>query len=150
MKVNLQYGTAVLPVDIDAPHVTVLKPQFVEGLPHEAESFREAVGAPINAAPLKTLIKADDRVAIVIPDITRPLPSDKLLPWLMEELAHVPKSNFTIINGTGSHRVNTPQELMRMVGPGSSRITESLTTMHMIAQRSLWLAKVLRRRCLPQ
>ena len=52
----------------------------------------------------------------MIPDITRPLPSDRLLPWLFAELSHVPAENFTIINGTGSHRPNTPAELERMVG----------------------------------
>ncbi|MEJ7615592.1 MAG: nickel-dependent lactate racemase [Pyrinomonadaceae bacterium] len=117
MKVHLQYGTAGLAVDIPSENVTVLTPQFVAGLPDEAESFRQAVRAPINAPPLKDLIEARDRVAVVIPDITRPLPSDRLLPWLFAELAHVPAENFTIINGTGSHRANTAEELARMVGP---------------------------------
>ncbi|MFN8001636.1 MAG: lactate racemase domain-containing protein [Acidobacteriota bacterium] len=62
------------------------------------------------------MINASDRVAVVIPDITRPLPNDRLLPWLFAELAHVPTENFVIINGTGSHRVNTPEELAGMVG----------------------------------
>ena len=56
-----------------------------------------------------------ERVAIVIPDITRPLPSDRLLPWLFEELGHVPDGNFTIVNGTGSHRANTEDELARII-----------------------------------
>lgn len=115
-KINLQYGTTGLPVDLPSANVTLLTPKFVPGLPDEAESFRAAVRAPINSAPLKHLIHAGDRVAVVIPDITRPLPSDRLLPWLFAELAHVPTENFTIINGTGSHRVNTPEELARMVG----------------------------------
>jgi nickel-dependent lactate racemase len=55
-------------------------------------------------------------VAIVIPDITRPLPTDRLLPWLFAELTHVPPKHVVIVNGTGSHRVNTPDELRAMVG----------------------------------
>jgi nickel-dependent lactate racemase len=39
------------------------------------------------------------------------------LPWIFSERAHVPARNFTIVNGTGSHRVNTPGELAGMVGP---------------------------------
>lgn len=115
-KVDLQYGTSSLAVDIASANVTVLTPRFVRGLPDEAEGFRQAVRAPIDSAPLKEIIRAGDRVAVVIPDITRPLPSDRLLPWLFAELAHVPAENFTIINGTGSHRANTPEELERMVG----------------------------------
>ena len=71
---------------------------------------------PIGARPLRDLVGARDRVAVVIPDITRPLPTDRLLPWLFAELPHVPAQNVTIINGTGSHRANTPAELERMVG----------------------------------
>jgi len=55
-------------------------------------------------------------VAVVIPDLTRPLPSERLLPWLFEELAHVPPERVAIVNGTGSHRANTPDELLSMVG----------------------------------
>lgn len=116
MKIHLQYGTAGLAIDVPSENVTVLAPQFVAGLPDEAEVFRQTVRTPINAAPLKDLIDARDRVAVVIPDITRPLPSDRLLPWLFAELAHVRSENFTIINGTGSHRANTAEELERMVG----------------------------------
>jgi nickel-dependent lactate racemase len=53
---------------------------------------------------------------VVIPDLTRPLPSDRLLPWLLEELAHVRPERLAIVNGTGSHRANTPEELASMVG----------------------------------
>jgi nickel-dependent lactate racemase len=115
-KVHLQYGTSGLEIEIDAPNVTVVEPRYVPGLPDEAAAFQQAARAPIGTKPLRELVKAGDRVAIVIPDITRPLPTDRLLPWLFEELAHVPAANFVIVNGTGSHRGNTPAELEKMVG----------------------------------
>ena len=34
----------------------------------------------------------------------------------MAELAHVPRENFVIVNGTGSHRANTHDELVQMLG----------------------------------
>ena len=52
----------------------------------------------------------------MIPDITRPLPTDRLLRWVFAELAHVPPEHVVIVNGTGSHRANTPDELRAMVG----------------------------------
>ena len=67
------------------------------------------------------MIAADDKVAVVIPDITRALPSDRLLPWLFEELHHVPAENFTIVLGTGTHRPNTPDEIEAMVGEKIAR-----------------------------
>jgi nickel-dependent lactate racemase len=118
MRVHLQYGREGLDVEIPGRNVTVVEPRFVAGLPDEAAAFREAVRHPIEARPLRDVVKATDRVAVVIPDLTRPLPSDRLLPWLFEELSHVPAGRFTIVNGTGSHRTNTPEELRSMVGPG--------------------------------
>jgi lactate racemase len=94
----------------------VITPRFVAGLPDEAEAFRTAVRAPIGGKPLRQTVGAGDRVAVVIADITRPLPSERLLPWLFAELAHVPPERITIVNGTGSHRVQTPAELEQMVG----------------------------------
>ena len=116
MNIHLQYGTAGLSVDLPSDTVTVLAPKFIEGLPDEAGAFRDAVRKPIGSKPLKELIGARDKVAVVIPDITRPLPTARLLPWLFAELSHVPAENFCIINGTGSHRENTPKELEAMVG----------------------------------
>jgi nickel-dependent lactate racemase len=116
LETRLQYGTVELPVEIPSSDVIVLRTKHEEGLPDEAAAFREAVRDPIGSAPLKEVVGATDRVAVVIPDITRPLPSDRLLPWLFEELSHVPPENFTIVNGTGSHRPNTEEELAAMVG----------------------------------
>ena len=116
MKTHLQYGRDGLEVELPSGLITVLAPRFLPGLPDEAATFREAVRAPIDSRPLKEVIGAADQVAVVIPDITRPLPTDRLLPWLFAELAHVPAENFVIVNGTGSHRANTDAELTGMVG----------------------------------
>jgi len=117
VKVHLQYGREGLDVEIPGTDVTVVEPRFLPGLPAEAVAFRDAVRRPVGSPPLREIVRASDRVAVVIPDLTRPLPSDRLLPWLFEELAHVPAEQFVIVNGTGSHRANTPEELRSMVGP---------------------------------
>ena len=112
MEAQLQYGTGNLDVEIPSSNVTVLAPRPEEGLPDEAAAFREAARDPIGSAPLKELVGSGERLAVVIPDITRALPRERLLPWLFEELAHVPPENVTIVNGTGSHRTNTEEELV--------------------------------------
>ncbi|HSD67540.1 MAG TPA: nickel-dependent lactate racemase [Vicinamibacteria bacterium] len=116
MKVHLQYGRQGLDVEVPGADVTVVEPRFVPGLKDEGAAFREAVRRPIAARPLGEIVGEGDRVAVVIPDLTRPLPSDRLLPWLLAELAHVPAGRVTIVNGTGSHRANSPDELAAMVG----------------------------------
>lgn len=115
-RVTLQYGRAGLQLELPGENPTVVEPRFVPGIPDEATAFREAMRKPIGRPPLREIVRASDRVAVVIPDHTRPLPRERLLPWLFAELDHVPAQNFVIINGTGSHRANTPAELRQMVG----------------------------------
>ena len=114
--ITLEYGTTGLPVTIPSGNVTVLAPRFVPGLPDEETAFVTAVRAPRESAPLRASVEAHHRVAIVIPDITRPLPSDRLLPWVLAELSHVPAGRITIIIGTGSHRATTEPEIRALVG----------------------------------
>lgn len=117
MKAHLQYGKNGLAIEVPSTNARIIEPTFVEGLADEEKAFREAVRQPMGGRPLREVVRASDRVAIVIPDITRPLPTDRLLRWIFAELSHVPAERFTVVNGTGSHRGNTPEELASMVGP---------------------------------
>src|SRR5204862_5181570 len=116
MDLHLPYGETGLAVTLPDTNVTVITPRHVAGLPDEAAAFRAAVRAPIDSRPLADLVRPRERLALVIPDITRPLPTARLLPWVLEELAHVDARDIVIVNGTGSHRVNTDAELAAMVG----------------------------------
>ena len=80
METQLQYGRGDFTVEVSSSNVTVLAPKHEKGLPDEAAAFREAARDPIGSAPLKEVVGAADRVAVLIPDITRPLPSNRLLP----------------------------------------------------------------------
>jgi lactate racemase len=115
MNVSLAYGRGRLRLAIPDDAV-VITPIELPGLSDERAAFDAAVQAPIGRPPLRELAKPTDTVAIVIADITRPSPSERLVPWIMAELAHVPRENFVIINGTGSHRANTREELTQMLG----------------------------------
>jgi lactate racemase len=114
MKVALAYGRGRLEIDVPAQAV-VIRPEELPGLADERAAFEAAVRAPIDAPPLRELGPCN-MVAIVIADITRPSPSERLVPWIMAELAHVPRERFVIVNGTGSHRANTREELVQMLG----------------------------------
>lgn len=116
MKVKLAYGKEGLWVRLPDDNVTVVEPRFVPGLPDEAEAIRNALREPIGAPPLRDLVKPDDTVAIVFSDITRPQPRERMLPVLLEELSHVPPENIVLINALGTHRPNTGEELVEMLG----------------------------------
>lgn len=116
MLEKLLYGRDGLILDLSGLRTTVLTPRYQEGLPDEASAFREAVRQPVAGRPLRETIRSGERVAVVIADGTRPLPSDRLLPWILDELPQVRPQDLTVIVGTGSHRPNTPAELTAMVG----------------------------------
>ena len=101
MNVSLAYGRGRLTVAVPDDAV-VITPVELAGLPDERAAFDAAVRTPIGTVPLHELARASDTVAIVIADITRPSPSERLVPWILAELAHVPRENFVIINGTVS------------------------------------------------
>lgn len=116
MKVKLQYGRSGLEVTVPSSVVEVIEPREQAAIEDAHAAFIQAVDHPIGTAPLAQLIDGEDTVAIVIPDITRPLPSHLLLPWLLQCISHVPDGNIVIVNGTASHRPNTADELRGMVG----------------------------------
>lgn len=114
-KVQMAYGKGSITLSVPDDAV-VIEPRHLDGLAYEKGSVLQALRHPIGTPPLREMVKKDDTVAIVISDITRPTPNHKLVPWLIEELAHVPRSNFVVINGLGSHRANTREELIAMLG----------------------------------
>jgi len=116
MKIQLPYGKSFITAEAPFSDVTIIEPRFVEGLADEAGAFAGAVRSPINLPALRGIIGSHDKVAVLIPDITRPFPSRRILPWFFNELSHVSADNFTIVIGTGSHRPCTPAELDEMLG----------------------------------
>lgn len=114
-KVKLAYGKTGIEVTVPDQAV-VIEPRHLAALPDEKAAVSAALRQPVGTLPLKEMVQRNQKVVIVISDITRPTPNHKLVPWLLEELAHVPSDNITILNGLGSHRANTQDELVQMLG----------------------------------
>jgi nickel-dependent lactate racemase len=115
MLVMAAYGVSGLAVELPGDAL-VIAPREAVPVDDEHRGFQSAVRAPIGAPPLRELIGSRDRVAIVTSDITRATPNERLIPFVLDELAHVPPSQITVIIGTGSHRATTPAEMEQMFG----------------------------------
>jgi nickel-dependent lactate racemase len=115
MKIRAAYGRESLLLDLPE-NTAVIEPADAPPLADEHAGFLEAVRAPIVAPPLRETIGPRDRVVIVTSDITRATPNERLIPWILDELAHVPSEQITVIIGTGSHRPTTPAEMEQMFG----------------------------------
>ena len=121
MKINLSYGEGHLPVEFPDERTTVIEPAHESGLPDEKSSVLQSLDHPIGTRPLRQWIKPGDNIVIAFTDITRATPNDRLIPWLLDYLSHVPRENITLLNQLGTHRPNTPAELEKMLGAGVVR-----------------------------
>ncbi|NIS59722.1 MAG: nickel-dependent lactate racemase [Proteobacteria bacterium] len=119
MKVRLPYGKEWVEVDLpEEGKVTVIEPQYVAGLPDQAEGVRDALSQPIGSPPLRELVKSSDSVGILFSDITRPTPYHVILPSLLDQLRHLSQEQIIFFNATGTHRGNTEAELREILGDG--------------------------------
>lgn len=116
MLVDLAYGKHGLKTELPDDTV-VIEPKYLPGVPDEAGALREALRRPIGKPPLRELAGSGDSVALVVCDITRPAPSRRVLPVVLDELDHLRAEQITIFVATGTHRGNTPEELAEMLGP---------------------------------
>jgi len=115
MQVRIAYGREGLL--LDAPDgATIVEQRRSTPVADEHAGFLEAVRRPVAARPLREIVKADDRVVIITSDVTRATPNERLIPWILDEIAHVPAEQITVIIGTGSHRMTTPDEMRAMFG----------------------------------
>lgn len=119
MEFTLGFGGCTQKLNVpDENLICVLMPNTVQqGLTGEAEVSR-ALGNPIGTPRIGQIVRPGETVAIVTSDITRPLPSYKILPLLVEELlqAGIRKQDITVVFGLGSHRKQTAEEQKKLVG----------------------------------
>jgi len=117
MRVELPFGREMLPVEVPET-AKVLLPSAVQPLADETGAVVESLRNPLAGPPLRERMRAGQRVAIVISDITRPVPNQLLLEPVLAELAAagIRDADVTIVNGTGLHRGNSDAELAEMLG----------------------------------
>jgi lactate racemase len=87
-------------------------------IPDQAAVVEEALDDPIGAERLEALLKPDDRVVIMVDDITRPTPAAQILPHILNSVhgADIPIEAVTIFMAIGTHRLMTEEELRAKLG----------------------------------
>ncbi len=117
MRVDLAYGRLGTSVEVPS-HAEVVVPVDEPALRNEAAAITAALRSPLAGAPLADLLTGGDRVAVVFPDLTRPMPNRIVLPPLLAELARagVSDDRITLLCATGTHRQATVPEMEELVG----------------------------------
>ena len=117
MDIKLRYGKQDLNVSLPEKCLTIIAQQETRILEDDTREIRNALREPIASKPLRAIAKTGDSVVIVFSDITRPVPYKKLLPVILDELGDIPKEQIVLMNALGTHRKNTDQELLDLLGP---------------------------------
>jgi nickel-dependent lactate racemase len=118
VRVELAYGRRGAAVEVPDDAEVVL-PVDAPALADETGAVTEALRRPGSGPPLRDLVRGRARVAVVFPDLTRPMPNRTVLPPLLAELERcgVPADNITLLCATGTHRQATPAEMAELIGP---------------------------------
>jgi nickel-dependent lactate racemase len=119
MKHILEFAKTHMEVTIKDNNLSkVLHANEVEiQLMGEAEVAR-AMENPIGTPKLRDIAKPGEKVAIITSDITRPMPSKLVLPYILKELeiAGVNNKDISVVFALGSHRKHTEEEMRYLVG----------------------------------
>ncbi len=117
MRVRLPYGRRHLDVEVPDDAV-VVEPTDRPGLFDQGRAVSQALAAPVSGPPLAGLVGAGDRVAVVFPDITRPMPNRTVLPPLLADLERLGAGpeRVVLLCATGTHRAATDEEMAELVG----------------------------------
>ncbi len=119
MKFQLKYGKGTVSFHMKKQHYlgTIVANQITHELLDE-EAVKNAMEHPIGSRKLYNIVRPGERIVIVTSDITRPMPSHKVLPLVLAELtkARIPKKDITVVLALGSHRAHTEEEKRALVG----------------------------------
>lgn len=116
---TLPYGKKEVRFKIDEKNIMgTLLPRKVSSSKDENSLLKDALNNPIGTSLLPEIVSSKSKVVLITSDITRPTPSSKMLPSILEQLkaAGVKQKNITIVFALGLHRNHTPQEQKNLLG----------------------------------
>jgi lactate racemase len=119
MRVDVPYGSATMPVEVDAARVLGVLSARTDEATDSERVLREAL---TQASPSfeKFLGEAPSPLVVVVNDATRPTPTAAVLKLLADDLdrwAAIKGHEISFAIATGTHRAATRAEIVRIVGP---------------------------------
>ena len=84
----------------------------------EADLLRDALEHPVGTSRLGQIVHPGEKIVIITSDVTRPMPTSRVMPQLLDELysAGVDRHDIQLIFALGSHRCHTEEERRRLAG----------------------------------
>lgn len=119
MQYSFGFGKNTIKISLPESNVrAVLSPNDIEidqtGEPEVIRSLQNPIDSPF----LRDIVHPGEKIVIVTSDITRPLPSYKILPHVLDELsaAGIPDEDIIIVFGLGSHDGHSEERKRQLVG----------------------------------
>lgn len=117
---KLAYGNTVFDLTMEAETILgVLRPKELSSPVSEEDVVRQAMENPIGSPRLREIIKPGETACIVVGDMTRLwVRHHVMVSIILDELnkGGIPDNNITIVSATGSHREQSAQEHIKLVG----------------------------------
>ncbi len=117
--IPVAYGSGIFELNIPQKNISsVILPSEPEIREKGALLIKKALENPVKSRRLSEIVNPNSKVAIMVSDVTRPTPTAKILPPLLEELylGGAKKENITIVFALGLHRLQTEEECRQLVG----------------------------------
>lgn len=119
MKINLRYGEGKISIDIPEDQITgIYEPKKIKGVKNVRAGVEKSLQNPIGTRRLRDIAKQGKKVAIVVDDITRAMPTAEILYPVVDDLTSVGinKKNITVIVAVGLHRPLVDKEHRKILG----------------------------------
>ena len=119
MEISLGYGKEIKYINIPVKNLLgVLKPNDVKLGKTGEDEVRRALENPIGTLRLGDLVSKGEKIVIITSDITRPMPTKKVLPFILKELMEkgISYDDITIVLALGVHRKHSDDEKRYLLG----------------------------------
>lgn len=119
MNIELGFGNGLQTLEVPDANVSeILVPNEIGTSLSAEEAVLRALENPIGSPRLRDIVKPGEKIAIVTSDITRPMPTYAVMPFLFKELeaAGVRDKDVTLVFALGSHRKHTDEEKIKLAG----------------------------------
>ncbi|MHB1314097.1 MAG: nickel-dependent malate racemase, LarAH6 family [Christensenellales bacterium] len=119
MRIPLGFGKRELLLELPDKNVLqILAPNDLGPAPDEKTEIENALLNPIGTGRLSGIVKPGEKIAVITSDITRPMPSYKVLPFVIRELnmGGILDRDIIIVFALGSHRNHSEEEMRKLVG----------------------------------
>ena len=119
MKLEFGFGAGIQTVEVPDRNLkgVLMSNDVPRGLMNE-EEVRRALENPIGTPRLKDIVKPGEKIVVITSDITRPCPTYRIMPPLLDEFyaAGCKPQDITLVFALGSHRRHTPEEMLKLAG----------------------------------